>query len=882
MQESDFILKTKLFLPQITSDFIEREGLQSKLEQLKVLPIMLVSASSGYGKSMVISNFLTNQKEDYVWLSLSGKENDFQQFIKYFIKAIQVNKDSFGENIIELNNAPNPPSIDEITELMENELAELQGLLYLAIDDYHLIKNEKIHQFLSKIFEYPLPYFRLIIITRRDPELPLPSWRNKGKLIEIRSADLKFNKNEIRAFYAKAIDYHPDDIILAKIEKATEGWISGLRMLLLSTNDNNELQHSILNFKNSKFILELVNAVLKNQPNHIIKKLLKLSLLKKFNTDLFSELCLKENEKKNKEVLFQEFTSKIIRSNMFITALDNQHDWFRFHHLFSQQLNVLLLDKYNKKKIQNLRRKAGKWYYENGLFEDAIEHYINADEIDEALKIFSEYRLILMSETRFQRLEELFNQFSDEIAINNGILLVTKGWIILQKGNIPEMAKHLEPLEDLLKQEKHPQETLDLLIGELHSMKTFDRYLSNVDMKACLEHSKQAIKLLKDKNPYALGMAWVYYGASMQHLGHSVEAKKDIFNVLEKASNPMLRGHLLLILCFLDWFEGDLGNMLKTAEHLLRLGHESGIKMLIANGNIFSGMAHYYQKNDEKALEYLLESHELRRYTYLHMSFGTGMALAHIYAEKGEIKKRDEIIKAYETTALSQGGKLFHKITKSCWAELTYIFQNDASGLKWAQENDYKDFLPLASLFAPEIVQARILAKNNDPHSHRKAQDILNVMIPFFEDRNDKNVLIRALVIQAVLYSKNGDSINAVKTIQKVSQLSCIGNYIRPYMEFGGTMKNLLISYKDSMGNDKHVDGILHNFNNEANYNNIILSNREKEVLILAVKMTNKEVGNQLFISEKTVKTHITNINKKLKAGSKLEAIVRAKELSLI
>ncbi len=488
-----------------------------------------------------------------------------------------------------------------------------------------------------------------------------------------------------------------------------------------------------------------------------------------------------------------------------------------------------------------------------------------------------------MSETRFQRLEELLNQFPKEIAKNNGILLVTKGWIILQKGNIPEMAKHLEPLEELLKQEKHPQETLDLLIGELHSMKTFDRYLSNVDMKACLEHSKQAIKLLKDKNPYALGMAWVYYGASMQHLGQSVKAKNDIFDLLEKASNPMLRGHLLLILCFLEWFEGDLGNMIKTAEHLLRLGHESGIKMLIANGNIFLGIAHYYQNNNEKALRYLLESHELRRYTYLHMSFGTGMALAHIYAEKGEVKRRDEIINAYETTALSQGGKLFHKITKSCWAELIYIYQNDSSGLKWAQENDYKDFLPLASLFAPEIVQARILAENDDPSSHRKAQDILNIMIPFFEKRNDKNVLIRAFIIQAILYHKIGDLDKAFNVIQKVSQLSSFGHYIRPYIEFGETMKYLLIEFTNTNIGSEHIDEILHSFNLEVNNKeNIILSNREKEVLVLAVKMTNKEVGNQLFISEKTVKTHITNINKKLKASSKKEAIVKARQLSLI
>ena len=125
MQQSDFILKAKFFLPQITSDFVERKSLKPKFEKLKISPIMLVSASSGYGKSIVVSDFLKNQEEDYVWLSLSDKDNDFQEFIKYFITAIQGKLEGFGEQIIELNNALNLPSVTEFSELVGNELDDL-------------------------------------------------------------------------------------------------------------------------------------------------------------------------------------------------------------------------------------------------------------------------------------------------------------------------------------------------------------------------------------------------------------------------------------------------------------------------------------------------------------------------------------------------------------------------------------------------------------------------------------------------------------------------------------------------------------------------------------------------------------------------------------
>ena len=56
-----------------------------------------------------------------------------------------------------------------------------------------------------------------------------------------------------------------------------------------------------------------------------------------------------------------------------------------------------------------------------------------------------------------------------------------------------------------------------------------------------------------------------------------------------------------------------------------------------------------------------------------------------------------------------------------------------------------------------------------------------------------------------------------------------------------------------------------------------LLSRREYEVLVLLSKgYNNKEIGKELFISEKTVKNHITNIFKKLEVNDRVQATLFA------
>ena len=155
-------------------------------------------------------------------------------------------------------------------------------------------------------------------------------------------------------------------------------------------------------------------------------------------------------------------------------------------------------------------------------------------------------------------------------------------------------------------------------------------------------------------------------------------------------------------------------------------------------------------------------------------------------------------------------------------------------------------------------------------------------MIPFFGERNNVNFLNQAYLIKAAVLSKMGKAQEAAVFFEKTVEISKSSNFVRPFVELGDALKEMLLHFKDSISGFNGIDGIYHLFPNEkVNSKKLLLSIREKEILKLSANHTNKEVGNELFISETTVKRHLSNIYKKLKTSSKQEALLKAQELNI-
>ena len=81
--------------------------------------------------------------------------------------------------------------------------------------------------------------------------------------------------------------------------------------------------------------------------------------------------------------------TELARSNMFLVALDARGEWYRYHHLFGELLQLEL----GGEQASELRRRAAAWCRAHGLVEDAIEYAAAAQDAETVAELLVELHL---------------------------------------------------------------------------------------------------------------------------------------------------------------------------------------------------------------------------------------------------------------------------------------------------------------------------------------------------------------------------------------------------------------------------------------------------------------------------------------------------------
>ena len=206
------ILKTKLHRPRLPKDLITRTRLVEQLNQDSHLPLILVCAPAGFGKSTLVSNWLKQLTADQnagakflpaAWLSLDENDSDLSLFLSYFIAALRTIFDDVCEETLALLQAGQPPPHEVLYTTFSNELEKLQGDCILVLDDYHTIRGEEVHNLLAKLVSHWPEPLHLVLISRTSPPIAFSGLRARGMLSEIRTRDLRFTAEETAAYLSK-------------------------------------------------------------------------------------------------------------------------------------------------------------------------------------------------------------------------------------------------------------------------------------------------------------------------------------------------------------------------------------------------------------------------------------------------------------------------------------------------------------------------------------------------------------------------------------------------------------------------------------------------------------------------------------------------------
>lgn len=110
------LLATKLHIPPTRPQFVPRPRLKLHLDEgLRGKPgVTLISAPAGFGKTTLVSEWLTRCARRAAWLSLDEGDNDIARFLTYLAAALQTIMPDIGVEILHAfsqGQSPRPESV---------------------------------------------------------------------------------------------------------------------------------------------------------------------------------------------------------------------------------------------------------------------------------------------------------------------------------------------------------------------------------------------------------------------------------------------------------------------------------------------------------------------------------------------------------------------------------------------------------------------------------------------------------------------------------------------------------------------------------------------------------------------------------------------------
>jgi LuxR family maltose regulon positive regulatory protein len=913
------VLATKLYIPPPRPKVVLRPRLIEQLNEGLHRKLTLISAAAGFGKTTLVSEWVAGCERPIAWLSLDEGDSDPIRFLTYLVAALQTIAANIGAGVLSVLQTPQPPSTESILTTLLNEITTIPDNFIFVLDDYHVIDAKAVDNALTFLIEHLPPQMHLVIATREDPHLPLARLRARDQLTELRAADLRFTPAEAAEFLNQMMGLNLSAKDIAALEARTEGWITGLQLAALalqgslSTQGHPDTSRFIQSFTGShRFVLDyLVEEVLQRQPEHIRSFLLQTSILER----LSGPLCDAATGQAGSWGILETLE----RGNLFIIPLDDQRQWYRYHHLFTEVLLAHTLEE-QPDQIPLLHKRASAWYEQNNMPAEAIRHALAARDFECAAGLIE--KTYPAMDTSFQSTAWLgwVRKLPDEVVRARPVLSVDYARALMDNGEfesgkswLQEAEQRLEgSAEGMVVADEAQFRTLPVMIALARSLHA----QAQGDIGGTVKYAELALELSPEEDHYSHAMAAVTLGTAYWVRGDLDGAQRALsvwINYCQKVGNIIFAVATGAYLAEIIVAQGRLREAERTYKQSIQLAstHDQSVRHVSANLYLGLGLLYHEQGDQQSAAQHLRKSGELGEQALIDWPYRWRLAQARLKEAEGDLETAldllDEARGLYVRTSVPD----FHPI--DALKAKVYLRQGRLSeALAWARERGLSvdDNLSYLGEFE-HITLARVLIAQykNDPvaGSIHEAIDLLERLLQAAEGRRMGSV-IEILILQSLAHEAQGNVSQALVSMERALALAEPEGYVRIFVDEGEPMR--LLIEKQSRCQDKtflgYVDKLLSAFARptaipqpktlapalrsgaSAGVNNLQsiiiepLSERELEVLrLLGTELSGPEIARELIVSLNTLRTHTKNIFNKLGVNNRRAAIRRAEELNL-
>lgn len=900
------LLYAKLHRPPIASHIIPRVRLIEFLEKGVPCSMTLIAAPAGYGKSVLASHWLEVSDFPGAWLTLDSRDNEFHLFIRYIAETIQRLFPQKALTVKSLLDAGNLPSRQTAVRYLINDLEALSERFILVLDDYHLIRNAEIHDFVTELLAHAMPRLHLVLLTRRDPPLPLTSLRSRGMLTEISMRQLRFSVSETRAFLERILHITVADKTAEILEEKMEGWVTGLHLAALSIrNEADQARVAAELLETSKFVRDyLIEEVISQMPPRFSRPLLQTAVLDRFCAPLCNALSAETLQRHVTEpqASGREFLDWLNESHMFVIPLDAGGIWFRYHHVFQQLLQDQLVARHTADDIRGLRLRAAEWFAETGLIDEAITYALAAGDEHAAASIVEENRLAVIEAERWHLLGVWLGRLPHPVRQERPGLLLVQAWMRFFSGQIAEIVPIIERVEFLIGDASTAPETA----AEIHYFRGLICYFSGEGKRSVTHFVKAADLFSVSAHSAMRAEATQWTGVALHLDGRKEAALRRLHDGIRGSdiTEGRMLSRLIFGLCVIHMLDGNRSQAFQEGLRLREVCRSNRLYFAETWSMYVLGNASFHLLSLDAARQYFDWIVENRTLINRRATIDAMVGLAITCQLMGRTDEADAAIRLAREHAQGMQDYGHLEIVRACEARLALLRNDIDSALRWQRSVVRMPGNQVLFFFMeiPALTECRVLTAIGSDTSLQEAIDRLDALLSSTKAWFNAGQQMEIMALQALALYRQGRSAEALTVLETLVEMAEPGGSVRLFVELGPPMAGMLQQLMTKNIAVRYIGKLLAAFRDRgrAEVSDVPvasplssvpgpevlvepLTHREMDILeLLSLRLQSKEIAERLFISIETVKSHLKRIYQKLNADGRRQAVDQARRLGIL
>ena len=473
------------------------ERVQECLRPIARCALTTVVAPMGYGKTTAINWFLAEKTKGGKAVAI--RLSIYSEKLPMLWRSAQ---DAFRFAGLDVLSAFDFPTGEAAATLVLEELCRAfssgKTAYYLFLDDFHLLRDERAVRFICRI-SARLPENAHLIVASRDRFLPAGEIvRLGGNLHQIGMEHLRLNHTEL-AVYAHRCGAELSEQQLEALLRSSEGWFSAIYLNLRALSERGRLPDA------SSDIFEMFTAAMIDPlPPGRQEFLAVMGLADEFT----AEMARFVTENPETDAIIQDLTCQ----NAFVTRLpDSQR--YRFHHMMKE----CALRKFRTLPEQSqicYWNRFGSWYGAQGQYLHALGAYGRSGNSDAALTIIEKNAGNLLSALHPEELLERLNACPEEVLTRHPTAILVLMRRLFTWRQIPKMLQLKALLERAIAESPDmPEEERGNLLGECDLIMSFLMYnditkMSELHRSASRQMSRPAVTI-------QAGSSWTFGSPSV-------------------------------------------------------------------------------------------------------------------------------------------------------------------------------------------------------------------------------------------------------------------------------------------------------------------------------------------------------------------------------